>query len=150
MLTRVKALLPAALEPLIIRVWNFFRPALKFIFFGRNKYCPVCESWSRFFFSHGPAVRRRKSAVCPICLSHERHRLAWLFINSATDLNDGSTKKLLHVAPETEFERRFRRTPGVQYLSADLASPHAMDAMDITNIQWPQASFDVIYCSHVL
>jgi len=149
-ITQIKALLPATLEPMIIRVWYFFRPMLRFIFSGRNRYCPVCKSWSRFFFAHGPATRKRKNVVCPICLSHDRHRLAWIFLNSSTDLNDGSPKKLLHLAPETEFERKFRRISGVQYFSADLASPHAMEKMDITNIHWPEASFDIIYCSHVL
>lgn len=150
MLSQLKATLPAALEPLLIRVWYFFRPMLRIVFFGRSRYCPVCNSRSRFFLSHGPAIRRRQDIVCPICLSHDRHRLAWVFVNSSTDLNDGSPKKLLHFAPETEFERKFRSIPGVQYLSADLGSPHAMEESDITNIDWSEASFDIIYCSHVL
>ena len=41
MITQMKALLPTALEPLIIRVWYFFRPLLKVIFFARKRYCPV-------------------------------------------------------------------------------------------------------------
>jgi len=150
MLTRIKALLPTALEPHAIRLWYIFRPILRVIFFARNRYCPVCESWSRRFFSHGLAARSRKDIICPICLSHDRHRFAWTFIKSSTDLNEGSLKRLLHFAPEAEIERRFRSIPGVRYLSADLASPHAMGEIDITAIPWPEASFDAIYCSHVL
>ncbi|HJW87112.1 MAG TPA: methyltransferase domain-containing protein, partial [Candidatus Brocadiaceae bacterium] len=39
---------------------------------------------------------------------------------------------------------------GANYLTADLFDTHAMIKMDITDIHYPDASFDVIYCSHVL
>lgn len=39
---------------------------------------------------------------------------------------------------------------GPDYLTADLYNPQAMVQMDITDIQYPDESFDVIYCSHVL
>jgi SAM-dependent methyltransferase len=73
-----------------------------------------------------------------------------MYFNRSTNLNDGSPKVMLHFAPETELQRKFRSIPGVRYLSADLASPHAMQRIDITAIDWPDASFDIIYCSHVL
>ena len=44
----------------------------------------------------------------------------------------------------------FRKQLGDDYLSADLFNPLAMVKMDITDIQYPDESFDVIYCSHVL
>lgn len=47
------------------------------------------------------------------------------------------------------FERRFRRQIGAGYLTADLLLP-ADEKMDITGIQHPDDSFDVVYCSHVL
>jgi ubiquinone/menaquinone biosynthesis C-methylase UbiE len=57
---------------------------------------------------------------------------------------------MLHVAPERHFANLFPNIPGVDYLSADLNRPMAMVKMDITDIQYPDNSFDVIYCSHVL
>ena len=39
---------------------------------------------------------------------------------------------------------------GDGYLTADLFDPRVMVKMDITNIQYPDETFDVIYCSHVL
>ena len=57
---------------------------------------------------------------------------------------------MLHVAPEPIFESRFKKQLGHNYLSADLFNPLAMVKMDITDIQYPDQSFDVIYCSHVL
>nr|MDZ8202865.1 methyltransferase domain-containing protein [Dendronalium sp. ChiSLP03b] len=35
-------------------------------------------------------------------------------------------------------------------MTADISMPSAMVKMDITDIQYPDNTFDVIYCSHVL
>jgi len=54
------------------------------------------------------------------------------------------------VAPEPCFQDRFRRLLGPGYLTADLF-PGGVDVkMDICNIAYPDGSFDVVYCSHVL
>ena len=57
---------------------------------------------------------------------------------------------MLHVAPEWTFEKLFRSCLGPAYITADLRNPKAMVQMDITDIHFPDESFDVIYCSHVL
>lgn len=57
---------------------------------------------------------------------------------------------MLHVAPELCFEERFKGLLGQNYLTADLFNPRAMVKMDITSIQYPNETFDIIYCSHVL
>ncbi|MBV1879518.1 MAG: methyltransferase domain-containing protein [Pseudomonadales bacterium] len=67
-----------------------------------------------------------------------------------TDFFDGKAKKMLHVAPERWLEPKFRKTLRQDYLTADLYDPDVMVKMDITDIQYPAASFDIIYCSHVL
>lgn len=150
MISRIKTLLPSGLEPLALRVWYWCRPALRIVFLGRRRYCSVCESRSRFFLSHGPPSRRVTNVLCPICLSHKRHRFAWIYLNSRTNLGDGTRKKLLHIAPEVEFTRLFKKVPKLDYVSADLGSPHAMVEADITAMHWPDDSFDMVYCSHVL
>ncbi len=76
--------------------------------------------------------------------------MIWLFLTEKTDLFDGRRKKMLHVAPEPHLSSLFRRANYIDYLSADLSKDRAMIAMDITNIQYPDNTFDVIYCSHVL
>ncbi len=115
--------------------------------FGAARYCTVCGSHVRGFVPAGNI--RRENVECPVCGSRERHRLGWLFLERRTNLHDGRPKRLLHIAPEFSLERRFRRIAGLDYLSADLENP-AMVKMDITRIQYPDASFDAIYCSHVL
>ena len=108
MVSRIKALLPAAVEPLAIGAWYLFRPIVRVAFFGRARYCPVCESRCRRFLTHGRPSRRVQDAVCPVCLSHPRLRLAWLFLSTRTDLLDGRPKRILHVAPEPALTQLFQ------------------------------------------
>ncbi len=117
-------------------------------FYGKRRICPVCGKSSRRFRQFG--IVPREDAQCVHCGALERHRLIWLFLQQKTDLFDGKSKTMLHVAPEPCFESRFRERLGGGYLTADLFNPRAMVKMDITNIQYAEQSFDVIYCSHVL
>ncbi|WGV27610.1 class I SAM-dependent methyltransferase [Halotia branconii] len=79
-----------------------------------------------------------------------RHRLIWLFFERYTNLFDLNKKKMLHIAPEYSFQRRLERMNTIDYLTADISKPSATVKMDITDIRYPDNTFDVIYCSHVL
>lgn len=120
----------------------------KIRYFGLNRYCPVCKSHVRKFYSYG--LRNRPEARCPVCDMLERHRAIWLFLQQKTNLMDGRPKRMMHVAPEGEMEKLFRNIEGIDYLSVDLYNPSAMEKVDITNIPYDEAEFDIIYCSHVL
>ena len=115
---------------------------------GSARHCPICGKSSRAFGDFG--AERRKDAQCLYCGSLERHRLIWLYFQRRTDLFDGRLKRMLHVAPETCLEPQLKRAIGSGYLTADLLDPGAMVRMDITDIGYPDGTFDVIYCSHVL
>ena len=91
-----------------------------------------------------------KTHYCPVCVSMSWHRLSWLFLQQKTDLFNESPKKMLHIAPERGLVSRFKKIVNLDYLTADLQSLHCMVKMDITDIQYSDHSFDVIYCSHVL
>ncbi len=118
----------------------------KKLFSGKTHYCPVCKSFIRGFLDFGCIQK----AWCPVCVSMSWHRLSWLFLQQKTNLFNESPKKMLHIAPETGLAPRFKDIANLDYLAADLQSQHCLIKMDITDIQYPDLSFDVIYCSHVL
>ncbi len=120
----------------------------RLLFLGSARFCPLCESRVRRFYPAG--LDRRPDARCPVCGSLERHRLFRIVAEKRTDLFDERARRVLHIAPEGAIERLVRRLPGVRYLSADLEDPRAMVRMDITDIGYPDGSFDVLLCSHVL
>jgi SAM-dependent methyltransferase len=115
---------------------------------GRNRFCPVCGKYSIKFNKFGRVPR--ENAMCPHCGALERHRFVWSFFNLKTDLFDGRPKKMLHIAPEPCLEHILKNCLGDNYITADLQNQHVMVQMDIMDIQYPDAYFDVIYCSHVL
>ncbi len=113
----------------------------------KRRFCPVCSKSSRRFRPFG--AKLREDAQCD-CGALERHRFLWLYLTKKTDLFDGNPKKMLHVAPEYFFESILKERLGESYITADLSDSRAMVKMDIISIQYPDESFDVIYCSHVL
>jgi len=59
-------------------------------------------------------------------------------------------QKVLHVAPEPFLQNALRAMPHLDYTSIDLTSPAAMMRMNITDLTFPDDSFDCILCYHVL
>lgn len=121
---------------------------LTLFYSGSDVKCPVCEKGYKKFLPYG-RIKPRENALCPNCLSLERHRLIWLYLKEKTDF---FTKKLhiLHIAPEACFIRRFEKIHGDQYITADIESPLAKVKMDAHDIPFEQNTFDLILCNHVL
>ena len=133
------------LKPLARRARNLvYRIAYR----GTGRWCPLCDTQSRRFRPFGVEYRRDE-AMCVHCGSLERHRLVWLFLTRRTDLFSLPAKRMLHIAPEA-CESRIKDQVGDGYVSADLSDPDVDVRLDLTNIPYPDASFDVVYCSHVL
>lgn len=109
--------------------------------------CPVCKNQYKKFLPYGRVAR--ENALCPGCLSLERHRLMWLYLQEQTNFFSDKLK-VLHVAPEHCFIRRFEALPNLDYITADIESPLAKVKMDIHSIQFPDNTFDVVFCNHVL
>lgn len=111
-------------------------------------YCPCCGSSYKLFLSEGTASR--KNARCPGCGSLERHRLLWLVLTDNWFKRNKSycSGKLLHVAPESCLEPRFKER--FEYLSADIDESVAMVRMDLTDIDIEDNYFDAVVCNHVL
>lgn len=136
-------------KPKLIRIVSIIRqPFVRALNASGLLYCPICESNVHTFLPAGNPPRPH--ARCPVCNSLERHRLDWMLFRNMTDLFDGSRKKMLHIAPERFLSEQFRRIDNLDYLSADINWSKAMLQMDITDINYPDNSFSIIYCSHVL
>ncbi|NEQ81552.1 MAG: methyltransferase domain-containing protein [Moorea sp. SIO2I5] len=90
-------------------------------------------------------------AECPWCGSQARHRLVWQFFKEDMNIFQGDKKlNILHIAPEGCFRNRIKKHYHENYITADLLAKNVDVKMDITDIQYADKSFDLIYCSHVL
>lgn len=120
---------------------------------GNNVHCPCCgKHFSAFWFFGNPI---RFNALCPSCGSLERHRLLWLFLFQRENKLITTGTKLLHIAPERVFFKKFRREKQIQYFPADkfmhsYQCPRGTKNVDILNITYPDNFFDAILCCHVL
>jgi hypothetical protein len=120
---------------------------------GRGVECPLCGARYRRFMPYG-YVTTRRNALCPRCLALERHRLLWLWIERESDLlkPDGAAgRKFLHIAPEVCLLEKFEKIfPKDSYTTADLESPLADVRLDVQAIPFADATFDIVFCNHVL
>ena len=135
-------------RPILIRFSYIFNKVSPLFLKGDKVHCPVCESSFKYFLPYG-TVKRRDNVLCPKCLSLERHRLLWLFLNQKTNFFTDKIN-LLHIAPEQCFYKRFRKQENINYLSGDLYSPLADVKMDIHKMPFEGNRFDVVLCNHVL
>ena len=116
---------------------------------GTKRLCPCCGWHFRKFLSGGVDVG--DDVLCPKCGSMERHRLLWLYLKEKTNFFRYNSKKVLHIAPESIFSKRFKKMAQLNYVSADLHSSRAPTIrVDITAIPCKHNSFDVVLCNHVL
>ena len=91
----------------------------------------------------------RTNALSPSTLSLERHRLLWLYLKNETDFFE-KQQKVLHIAPEQCFLKRFKKMKNLDYTTADLHSPLVDVKADICNLPFEDNFFDTIFCNHVL
>lgn len=118
------------------------------VFYAGNAVtCPVCQHSLKKFLPYGR--KARENALCPHCLSLERHRLMWIYLQRETTFFSARLK-VLHVAPELCFIERFKGLKNLEYITGDIESPLAQVKMDIHEIPFEDNSFDVVFCNHVL
>jgi SAM-dependent methyltransferase len=125
----------------------------KWLLRGNNVYCPCCEKGLTTFLPFGKPVRL--NAVCPYCGSMERHRLIWNFIFTQQNKLITERMKLLHIAPERAFFKKFLKEKRLQYFPADkfISNNHYSSKtkyIDIQDINYDNDFFDAILCCHVL
>lgn len=135
-------------RPILINLSILARPLI-ILFFKGNKFTdPIDGNSYRKFLPYGYG-KQRENALSPGTLSLERHRQMWLYLKNETDFFT-KNYKVLHMAPEQSFFKRFRKMKNLDYLTADLFSPIVDVKADILHLPFENESFDVVFCNHVL
>lgn len=135
-------------RPWLIRLSIWARPVLIGFYKGNNFTDPIDGRTYRKLLSYG-YEKQRPNALSPGTLSLERHRLMWLFLKRETDFFNDNLR-VLHIAPEQAFHKRFKKLKNLEYITCDLNSPLADVKADIQDLPFENSSFDVIFCNHVL
>ena len=109
---------------------------------GQNpKDCPICGHQGMF-----SPVRHKPEIWCPSCDSRPRHRLLKLWMDREMALPEGA--HVIHFAAE-EWVRPILEAQGARYQTADLNDLFELQ-LDITAIDLPDASVDMVIANHVL
>lgn len=142
-LREIKAQARAAVPEQVLTRWRPVRDAVLAVRLrGDAVECPLCaRRYTRF-----APFNNRAGARCPGCSSLERHRLLWRFLEQETDLFV-RPQHVLHIAPERYLRARLAAVHGSGYVYGDVADPE--HRLDVTNLPFPDSSFDVVLCSHV-
>jgi len=128
------------ISPVALKVLGLF-------YMGNNVEDPISGKTYRKFLPYGRVPR--PNALCPSSLSLERHRLMWLYLKEKTNFFT-TNLKVLHIAPEHCFLKIFEGMKNLEYITADLESPLAKVKMDVHDIPFPENTFDVVFCNHVM
>jgi SAM-dependent methyltransferase len=148
----VKKIISLVIRKVPRKYLQIFSPvALKVLAFanrGNAVECNVCGNTYKKFLPYG-RMTSRENALCPNCLSLERHRLMQFYLKEKTNFYT-SDLRVLHIAPEHCFISRFSAMKNIKYVTADIESPLAMVKMDIHQIPFEANSFDVAFCNHVM
>lgn len=144
----IRLLLRYIPRPWLIRLSLVFGKITSLFYRGNRFECPVCGGRYRKLLPYG-YIEPRENALCPGCLSLERHRLLWLYLKNRTRFFSDNLK-VLHIAPEQCFYKRFRKMENLSYLTADLESPIADVKLDVQKLPFGNDVFDTIICNHVL
>lgn len=143
-----KLILNTVPRPFLIKLSYWARPFLSFWYKGHTYTDPIDGKSFRTFLAYGYG-KQRPNVLSPGTLSLERHRLLWLYLQNETPFFTASLK-VLHMAPEQCFLKRFKALKNLDYTTADLHAPHIDIKADICNLPFADNSFDVVFCNHVL
>ncbi|MGG3622445.1 class I SAM-dependent methyltransferase [Bacillus gobiensis] len=94
-------------------------------------------------------VWNKNTAICPHCFSMDRERMYRLYIEEKTDLKKG-LNRILHIGLEPSLRNWLKDMSNVEYSGGYVTSESGSRKLDLTNLDYPDETFDVIICSHVL
>jgi SAM-dependent methyltransferase len=135
------------------RLWSFgrttnqLRKLIPRIYGYEARRCPICAYEGKFHAEiHFPDIFTY-DAVCPNCGSMPRNRLLKLALEDLGLVSP--TTRILHFAPERAVTS-FLRESTSHYETADIDGRFVDHKLDIQHIDMPDASWDLVICSHVL
>jgi len=162
MKTVLKKIIPFTLGQKLRGLWQKTQTVY---YRGNNYTCPFCGNSFRKMLPGGfdlPVIRekqiigagRRENDVCPRCYSIDRDRLIYLYLTNKTD-SLRKPIKLLHIAPGGALRAFLSSRANIEY---HMGTKHHegfyytkdISIIDITEINYPDNTFDVILCNHVL
>lgn len=142
------------------------------VYTGVRHFCPLCRRFLRTFVPVGAppgqgvinrlqivAMGKRTQYGCPWCGASDKERLVYSYFERKTEIFSETPLALLHIAPERNTMRVLRARKNIKYMAgtkiegdpryADGRYEDALD-LDVTQLPFPEASFDVVICNHVL
>jgi hypothetical protein len=132
---------------------------------GQSKRCYICgkrfgsfEPFHDGLKSVSPFLRELdivgsdvENFSCPYCSSHDRLRHLFMYFDKLDFWKRFDGAAILHIAPEAALGERIASHKPKLYVQGDY-SPQSADIrkIDVTAIPFPDESFDLIICNHVL
>lgn len=95
-------------------------------------------------------AQQRERAQCAVCGTLERQRLLYLFLRDRTNILTANLS-VLHFAPNEGLKSFFRKQGNLCYVVANQIrrNDNCDLELDLTNLNLPDACFDVAICVHV-
>lgn len=127
--------------------WLFrYEPAIRKLFAlsyrGKQFHCNICQAGLSKFVELPTG-----DLLCPFCGSLPRNRRLWELLQERGFLKG----RVLDFSPPGCLYRIMENRENMEYLSTDFAGEfRAHRSYDITRIEEPDSSFDLIICFHVL
>jgi len=128
-------------------------------YLGTRFHCPLCDrrfgrlqpSGATYTLRGVPVDHFTANSVCPQCGSGIRHRFIFTFLQQTYGVWPADLS-ILHFAPEPGFAEFFQGLRNVRYVGCDLqpCPERGLQQVDILDIPFPDNSFDLIVCVHVL
>jgi SAM-dependent methyltransferase len=138
---------PRPLKP-HARALRYTYRVLRYAFGRFPRHCTVCDYQGHFFaYGNTFALGTNIDALCPKCLSLERHRLM-----ASCERAHGfmAGQDVLHFAPEEGLRKFFLSRRPKSYTTCDYMDPSADLKLNIEKLDLPDSTYDVVVCSHVL
>lgn len=137
-------------------------------YLGTDLQCPICHLGLRAFkpiwksywrdsarFEHvhrGAEMEtfNLQSFSCPRCDATDRERLMAIYLDRVLPaLKQTRKPRLVDFAPSEALNKKLRRDSGIDYHTADLSRADVQEHIDLTDIRYPDESWDIFICSHI-